>query len=103
MAVDLGGAVHYFIPFLFCLIGFHGVLFYSRPWAKTAAWCAFQLGLVAFLFKIASPENPFPTALAVLVLAVTAGTGVVLAAFCGKLGWRWKPAEGGKSPRRNPK
>ncbi|HJT24118.1 MAG TPA: hypothetical protein VJ873_06045 [bacterium] len=92
MAVDLGNTFHYFFPLLFCLIGFHGVLFYSQPRIKAAAWCAFQLGLVVFLFLLASPENPFPTTLALLILAVTLGTGVPLAAFCVKLGGRAKPA-----------
>lgn len=100
MAVDLGSVFHFFIPFLLCLIGFHGVLFYSRPRLKTAAWCVFQLGLAAFLFQLGSRENPFPTALAVLVLAVTAGTGLVMAALCVKFGDRFKPAEGGKNTRR---
>lgn len=103
MAVEPASALHYFVPFLLCVAGFHGVLFYSRPWLRTAAWVAFQLGLVGFLFQLASSENPFPTALALLVLAVTVGTSVVFSAFCVKLGGRSKTAEGGKSPRRNAK
>jgi len=100
VGVDLGNAFHYFIPFLLCLIGFHGVLFHASPWGKTGAWCSFQLGLAVFLLQLASPSNPLPLALAWLVLAVTAALGILLALFCVKWGGRPKFSEGGKTSKR---
>lgn len=100
MGVDLGNAFHYSVPLILCLAGFHGVLYYSSPWKKTAAWCVFQAGLVVFLLQLASPTNPLPLALAWLVLAMTVILGVLLGLFCVKVGGRPRLLEGGKPARR---
>jgi hypothetical protein len=97
VAVDLGNAFHFILPLALCLAGFHGVFFYAAPWKKTASWCAFQLGLAVFLFQLASQDNSFPAALAFLVLATTLGVGIMLRAFCVKLGKRTS------TPKRAPK
>ena len=92
MGVDLGNTIHFFIPFLLCLVGFHGVFFYSTAWRKTAAWCAFQAGLVVLLFQLASDQNVFPLALAWLTLAVTGALALLLGIFSLKLGGKTKPS-----------
>jgi hypothetical protein len=99
VAIDPGNVLRFFLPLLLCLAGFHGVLFYAAPWKKTAAWLAFQSGLVAFLFQLGGPENPFPSALAVATLAATAAVGVLLAVFGVKWGGSSKGSEGGKKAR----
>lgn len=99
MAADPGNALHFFIPLAFCLVGFHGALFYLGPLKKTASWCLFQLGLFVFLFQLASTTNPFPCALALVILAVTTGMAILFAAFCMKAGGRTK-IENGKTARK---
>lgn len=103
MAADFGNVFHFFIPLLLCLIGFQGIWFYSEPWKKTVSWCAFQAGLAVFLLQLTNHENPFPLALALVILTSTAATGLLLAVFCAKLGSHPKSSEGGKSARRSSK
>lgn len=103
MAVDLGNAFHYFAPLALCLAGFHGVFFHWEPWKKTASWCAFQAGLIVLLLQLASKENPFPAALALITSACTAAVVILLGIFCAKLGGRLKSPEAGKNGRRGSK
>lgn len=99
MAVDLGNLFHFLLPLVFCSAGFHGVLFYSSPWKKTASWCAFQAGLVFFLLGLASPATALPLVLAVLTAFLTLAVGLLLVFFCGKVEGRLKSSEGGKTAR----
>lgn len=103
MAVDLGNAFHYAVPLALCLAGFHGVFFHSGPWKKTLSWCAFQAGLIVFLFQLTSKDNPFPAALALSTSACTAAVVILLGVFSLKLGGRTKSPESGKNNRRGPK
>lgn len=90
MAVNLGNAFHYIVPLAFCLAGFHGVFFYTNLLGKAASWCLFQMGLISFLFLLAPQAGPVPSALSLLISAVTFAVGIVLTVFCLKLGRRHK-------------
>lgn len=98
MAVNLGNILHFIFPLAICLIGFHGVFFYSNLSRKAGFWCVFQMGLELFLIQAAPTENAM--ALALLVGSVTAAVGALLFAFCLKLRRRYKTFDGAEIANR---
>ncbi len=92
--------IHYGAAMAFCLAGFHGIFFQSNLAIKTAAWALFQIGLMVFLFQLASSGAPLPLTLLVEVASVTVAVTVLLGIFCVKLRRRHKTLEGDELSRR---
>jgi multisubunit Na+/H+ antiporter MnhC subunit len=86
--------IHYGAAMALCLAGFHGLFFQGNLAKKAAAWCLFQIGLMIFLFQLASSGAPLPLALCLEVAAVTVAVTVLLGVFCLKLRRRHKTLEG---------
>jgi hypothetical protein len=103
VGVNAGNILHFCLPLVLCLIGFHGVFFYANLWRKAAGWCFFQLGLTAFLWQLEPSGVPLPTVLIILILACTVGVGILLGVFCLKLGRRYKTLDGGDIANRGSK
>jgi multisubunit Na+/H+ antiporter MnhC subunit len=94
--VNYGNLFHFCLPLALCLVGFHGVFFYSNLGRKALGWCLFQLGLVSFLLQLEPSASPLPCVLILLILACTAAVGVLLSVFCLKLGKKHKTLDGGE-------
>ncbi len=103
MDVNIGNLVHFGFSLAFCLIGFHGVFFYSNLWLKMTGWCLFQLGLMLFLAALAPPASPLPYVLILLMLVCTFAVGILLSVFCLKIGKQYKTPGGGETAKRGSK
>ncbi len=103
MDVNPGNVLHFSLSLAFCLIGFHGVFFYSNLGRKAVGWGLFQLGLAAFLWKLGPPGSPLPMVLIGLIVACTAGVGILLAVFCLKLERRHKTLDSREIGKRGSK
>ena len=91
------------LAIVLCLVGFHGVFFYGNLAKKTVAWALFQIGLIVFLYQMASSGAPLPSALAIEVASLTLVVTVLLGLFCVKLNRHHKTLEGSEIARRGSK
>ena len=96
MDVNNGNLFHFCLPLALCLVGFHGVFFYSNLGRKALGWCLFQFGLASFLWQLEPSGSPLLPALILVILASTAAVGVLMAVFCLKLGKKYKTLDGGQ-------
>ena len=100
MGVNLTHALVFLVPFGLCLVGFHGVFFYSSPWKKAASWVSLQAGLVLFLLVMAPPGNAMSRSLALLTAACGLAVGILLSVFCARIGDRPANSAPGHPSRR---
>ena len=100
MAANLTHALVFLIPFGLCLVGFHGVFFYSNPWKKVASWVSLQAGLVLFLLVLSPSGNAMSRSLALLTAACGLAVGILLSVFCARIGDRPANAGPGSPSRR---
>jgi len=80
------------LAILLCLVGFHGIFFYSNLAWKTFGWGLFQSGLALFLWVLGPAA--LPRVLVFLILGVTLAVGMTLTLLCRKIRKQSKTLDG---------
>jgi hypothetical protein len=101
--VSYGNLFHFCLPLALCLVGFHGVFFYSNLGRKALGWFLFQFGLASFLWQLEPSGSPLLHVLILLILASSAAVVVLMAVFCLKLGKKYKTLDAGQIAGRGSK
>ena len=91
------------VSIIFCLAGFHGLFFYENLGRKTAAWLAFQGGLLFFFFPLISVGGPVPKVLALEAGGVGLSVFLLLGFFCLRLWKKHKTLEADEIAKRGSK
>ncbi len=82
------------ISIILCVLGIHGLFFYRNLALKAGSWALFQLGLIFFLFNLASLGDPLTNVLILQTAGITLAVILLQGALCLKLWKRFKTLDG---------
>jgi multisubunit Na+/H+ antiporter MnhC subunit len=84
VGVEWGAILHYGLPTVLSLLGFHGLFFHGNLLKKIFSWALFQTGLLLFLLFLPGAlfSNPLPNSLLISLSLASLGILLALLSFC---------------------